>query len=316
MKKKMIMMITMILLVAVAAFAATPVLSGNFNADYKFLFDGTTADPISDHVTGELALSVKDDYWKITFGAFNPPGGLTAEAQLDVYLDKSLEAIGYTLPVTLTGHFGNMTQRAYTVYANPTGASALKGVSGGFTKANLPVAFDIGYESVVATRLGYDFLSKAFLASAKITPLEGISAAAGFATQFGSGSSNLQISAAADIAELADLDFDLAVSAVTNLAFSGATAFDMGIAVSGGMNDFSAYIEYTGINTHSLNLGVEYEGIENLALDASVGLKDFSNLTVSYEANAAYTLTGVTYKLGIYGEDAAVGMKIGLGVKF
>lgn len=318
--KKSITLLLVLVLVAGAAFAA-PSFSGEAAVNYKVPFDGTNATVSGyDNDTSYLTLSMTDELYKITFRTWTSGNNLNyleTQAAINVFLDKAFAKVGVDLPVGLTGYFGNASVSGFYAYDDPT--SIIDNYYDGFnsrynSRNDYPIGLDVTYEKLLTVRGIVDFINTntadtAVLLSAKTTPVEGINVALSYANnpQYSTASSadehGINVSAKADVATLADLDFNLAVSGIGFVYFDDSSANKYLAAVTGGKDAVSGYVEYTNIaSVNSLNVGGGYQLTDDVKLTAGVGLEDLSDISVTGYGKVAYRFADTfdTYVKGGY----------------
>lgn len=345
---KKLLTILVVALIATATVFADVSFSGSATVGYKFNFDGYATVYGNDNDTADLSLAVTTDYFKVALrdilGTNEGGGGLNSldvKAQITLYLDKALADAGLELPVALTGYAGNASVSGFYAYSDPTGTidDNFDGFSSKYNNRNhYPVGLDVGYQNYVTVRGIYDFYqgTDGYMFSAKSTPVEGVDVALSFTNYPAEichdavvADYGLNISAKADIAKLAGLDFNLDASA---MAFIGmGDGYDSAnnlyfAAVTGGYQDIGAYVEYVyndyenGVAlAHGINIGGSYNGIENLSLGAGIALRDLSDVSVDtfgYNISAAYTLGTVTYKAVFLDVNHKPGFKLQMSLDF
>lgn len=308
MKKKFVLTLALVLMVAATLVAATPLeVSGTFEAGYEFQFgNGAAAPAFADDSKAELVAEFTGDFWKVSLGTATYAAGeddkVTAEAE--IYLDKALAEEGVDMgDVSLTLHVGTgVSDEAPSVLADP-----MEWATGVETAAADQVfGLSIGYAELVDVYFAM-FPDKDFamVVGATVSPLEGVDVAVGFANK---ATNQLGASVAADIAALADLDFDLSVSAgyvIADLAnITHEVNFDVA-AEYAGVGLYAAYQLDAG-KKHNIGAGLSYATtVEGFGLSAGVDLevldvtKFADNYEVTLSAGADYTLGGAKYALDL-----------------
>jgi len=311
--------------------------SGGFGYGINLPLDGS---PIStsgyDDSTGTgggMALNVTGDFYKLTFNStFN---NYTVQGTGTVYVDKALAAAGVQLPVSLSLTAGNSRVTAQNVYANPNGNYA--GRIRIDKSANLPVSATIAYKSLLSVLVGYSYNDtpvsglledqvQNYLVSAKIAPVDGISATLSWTNHDQWSASNgytatqqavTGISGKIDLNKLID-DLPLTVTISGGAGIFDFTALGTSFgaaAITVGLDDVSADFEYQydqGI--HGIGLNGAYEGIDKVGLYAGLGTPDVTDFATDmwYYAKATYELGGTTY----YASFSDSGIGVGLDFSF
>jgi len=315
MKKKFVLTLALVLMVAVTLSAATPLeVSGSFKAGYTFTFDAakTAPAPIS---TKDATINAEfaGDFWSLEIGgALNYGKKAVGDATAEIYLDKALAAEGVDMgDVSLTLHVGtDVGKGAPSVLADKNEYRKDKGV--GMTKAD-NFGLTIGYADMVEVFFSM-FPNKDFpmVVGAKVTPLDGVSVALGFSNDYTAATNKaFAVSAKADVKALADLDFDLAVTGEYLMDIDAETSL-INADVTGGYAGATLWVAYnTDLTTHKLAAKAAYKTVvEGFTLSAGVKFSsdDLSDIANKYEvgidAGASYKLGGVTYAL-----DLAYGVK-------
>jgi len=323
MKKKFVLTLALVLMVAASLMAATPIeVSGTFKASYKFEFAsaGTTItapnlDSGKTATTGRI--SVAGDFWKVTLRPGNTDNGLftggdNLAARADIFLDKALAEQGMDMgDLTVKLSVGSYdTMGGLSVYGDPNGTYGDGYYNLTMRGAN-SAAVTVGYGDMVTAYLAFDPTSataKDVVASAKLAPVDGISVAFGWANNYTytvkatgdpkvTGKNAIGASVAVDVAALADLDFGLTVSASDLYVTDNKDNFLLA-AVSASIEDIAAYAEYQLLDgTSNVIAKVTYNGIENSSVYAKLTLADLSDIDTSIGAGASYKMGGVTYAL-------------------
>ena len=301
MKKKFVLTLALVLMVAVTLFAARPLeVSGNFNFGYDITFDPlkSVAKDTSNYST---FVSVTDDLWKITINGggatvFADEAAITAKA--DIYLSKALAAEGVDMgDVELTLHAGTgVSKGAPSVFSDKDKFVKIKAEA-----ANANAGATVKYGTLVQVYGAADLTVKNdFVFGVKSTPVDGVSVALGY----GTSKKALATSVAADIKKLADLDFDLAVTAAYNADFANDKS-EILANVSGKYAGVGLWVQYgTDLNVHKLSAKASYsitvEGVD-LSAGAKFAIADLANakLDLTLDASAAYKFGGVKYKLAL-----------------
>jgi hypothetical protein len=245
-----------------------------------------------------------------------------------VYLDEALAEQGIDLPVGLTAYLGNTAKAGFYSYTDPYG---IVDDSYDWFQANnrtdYPIGLDVTYEDYTV-RAMYDFVGDDStygpLVSVKGTPVDGIDFAASFvgAAVYVDGSSEFNVSATADIATLAGLDFDLDASFFTVFGTDASADPIFLAAVTGGMDDLSAYAEFSmnavdyGYETYGIFAGASYALTDITSVGADMDY-DVDASVLGYDAYVKSTIGGVTYKAKLYGDtDGNYGLKTQAYISF
>ncbi|WP_320127654.1 hypothetical protein [uncultured Sphaerochaeta sp.] len=326
MKKKFVLILALAL-VGSMAFAAFN-FSGEAEVGYKFdLANGGVSTYGYDANTSYFAMNATTDFAKVAFRLV--PGDndfhyMQAQAAISLYLDKALAAKGVDLPVSLTAYIGDASNSGFYSYTDPN--SIVDDSYDGFnknTRTNYPIGFDVGYAGYTA-RTMFDIVGTDVnpVFSVKGTPVDGVSFAASFlaANKYIAGSdSEVNLSATADVAALAGLDFNLKASVFTVLGMGSSVTGDplLLAAVTGGKDAINVYAEYslnaTADNNNSVAGSRVFAGASYALTDVTLGGGldyEFADTLLSYSVYAKSTLGGVTYKAVLGGNaDGALYIK-------
>jgi len=315
MKKKFVLTLALVLMVAVTLSAATPLeVSGSFKAGYTFTFDSakTPAKAEGDN-KATINAAFAGDFWSLEIGGnlqYGKDKALTA-ATAKIFLDKALAAEGVDMgDVSLTLHAGTgVGKGAPSVLADKNKYRDGIGVA---MKKTDNFGLTIGYAKLVEVYFSM-FPNKDFpmVVGAKITPLDGVAVALGFTNDYNAANKAFAVSAKADVKALADLDFDLAVTGEYLMDIDAETSL-INADVTGGYAGATLWVAYnTDLTTHKLAAKAAYKTVvEGFTLSAGVKFSsdDLSDIANKYEvgidAGASYKLGGVTYAL-----DLAYGVK-------
>jgi hypothetical protein len=279
MKKKFVLVLALVSLVAMSAFAAdkTPVtVSGKARVGYKFTFQQDTATKIAAAKSPSVYLnnlSVSGDVFKIGFSdlfASTSDDDWSTDGYAEIYLDKIAKAAGsdwgkFTL--TIGGGSSKANMNGPIVYSDPNSSAGDNSYAKVRMAGKDSAYMTIGYDKYVSIYLAGsptnwvgDAKKKSFLINAVVTPVDGLKVAAGYtgvalrtarkeadkAVEYGKGAFGGSV--LVDVKTLAKLDFDLKVSAIDAYYFAGDDAHqnvnDLMAAVSGGMDSWAAYVEY------------------------------------------------------------------------
>jgi hypothetical protein len=320
MKKKFVLTLALVLVVAGTLVAATPIeVSGTFDYGYDFVItDELDVDDTGD--AGELVtlLDFTGDFWKVSLDATNvrydDEHEVTATAE--IYLDKALAAEGIDMgDLAVTLHVGNSVGDGYpSVLADKndyvgdylgTGTLDLNLAMAG---ANKNFGVTVKYADMVEVYASADptLATPPMVIGAKVMPLDGIEVAAGFTNAFLASERNaLAVSANVDVAALAGLDFELATTgevlmdleAEEQLITADVAASYIGIGL------WAAYQMDTSLDDSRMAVEVSYEtAVQNFNLSASFNtdlgwFDDDEDQEYTIAAGADYAMGGVTYAL-------------------
>ena len=324
MKKKFVLTLALVLMVAATLVAATPIeVSGEFSAGYDFTFaSGANATKHSAGAELDTVFNFTGDFWKVTAkgGVLLADGADAASANAAIYLDKALKAEGVDLgDVTLTLHLGTgVGKAAPSVLADKAEYRKDRGIKlADATKGNFGLT--VGYGDLVEVyAAAYPAAGFPVVAGAKVTPVEGVAVAVGFSNEWDNNKAlaaapvkALAASAKADIAALANLDFDLAVTGEFLYDLDN-KASEINADVAGVYEGIGLWVAFnTDLTKHKMAAKASYElDIEDFTV--SVGAKyeakdfdDMANFEVDLSAEAGYDFGGVSYSLGLaYGIKA------------
>jgi len=337
MKKKFVLTLALVLVVAGTLVAATPLeVSGSFKAGYDFAFadTGNSTKPIQDH-TANVTFEFADDFWDLEIG-----GALVYDeetlptATANIYLDKALAEQGLDMgDLAVTLHVGtDVSGSAPSVLADKNGyadeyfyALSDVSVSGiGMTTGN-NIGVTVAYADMVEVYASaYPNTTFPMVIGAKVMPLDGVEAAVGFTNDY-SGNNAMTVSAKADVASLAGLQ-DIA------LAATGEFFFDIDAETSAIVADVDG--SYMGIGLwvayYNSMSDVNYMAAEasysttvsdfdlSASFKADLGVIDTSDdETYTIGAGAAYAMGGVTYALDAeYVFDGAFTLSPSVSISF
>ncbi len=237
-------------------------------------------------------------------------------ATAELYLDKALAAEGIDMgDIALTLHVGNgVSGGAPTVLAdlNDFRGSALEMAT---TGDNFGIT--LGYSDLVTVYVSADptLTALPMVIGATVNPIDGVSAAVGFSNDYtAAGNNGLVVSAKADVAKLAGLDFALAAT--------GEMIYDLDASDTVITADASTTIEGIGLwvayfkdaaDVNAFAVEASYETvIDKFTVGASLKaqIDDLSDIAGTDEytivANAKYAMGGATYNVEAKYEVAAV----------
>jgi hypothetical protein len=323
MKKKFVLTLALVLMVAGTLVAATPIeVSGSFKSGYDFKFNpnGVTQ-TVNDVAEAELVtlLNFTGDFWKVSLVAdfVRYDDGADVPATAEIYLDKALAEQGVDMgDLGLTLHIGDdvsgsipsvlADKNGYADdYEYPAGTVVAVPSIGMATGDN--IGLTVKYADMVEVYASaYPNTSLPMVIGAKVMPLDGVDVAAGFTNDYTvAGNNAMGISAAADVATLVGLE-DIA------LAATGAFYFDIDAETSAIVADVDAEVAGIGIWVAYYNsmTDVNYMAAEasysttvsdidlSASLKADLGVIDTADDEVfTISAGAGYAMGGVTYAL-------------------
>jgi hypothetical protein len=320
MKKKFVLTLALVLMVAVTLTAAKPLeVSGSFKAGYKFTFDAAKTAPtvVKDH-KATIDASFTGDFWKVSITG-TPTYGADkgVEATAEIYLDKALKEEGVDMgDVSLTLHAGtSVAKGAYTQLADLADF-----------REDIGVAMDTADN--FGLTVGYADLVKVFFAAfpgtgfpmvvgATVNPLDGVAVSAGFSNDWTmdgaiAPAKALTASAKVDVKKLADLDFGLTATGEYLLDVDNKVSL-INADVAGDYEGIGLWVAYnTDLTLHKLATKASYKTeIDNFTVGAGVKFSstDLADIANKYEididASASYKLGGATYALALgYGVKA------------
>ncbi|HAP56821.1 MAG TPA: hypothetical protein DCR02_03320 [Sphaerochaeta sp.] len=321
MKKKFVLTLALVLMVAASLMAAPVELKGSFKAGYKFTFENPIkiAGAFNDGSNQVVidALSVSTDFWKVSIsdaGSFfkDTTGNIT------LYLDKALAEEGVDMgDVSLSVVLGNKsTMDALSVYSDPDGTYDLAAGKLQMTGA-LSTGVTIGHAKLGSAYIAFDPLnaSRNLLASVKVTPVDGISATFGWAKKTAASVDGaINGSVKVDVAALADLDMALTASAIALYDLDDKNV-ELLAAANTEIEGIGLWAEYTNLTKkNGLGVGASYDVNDKLSVSGSFRATDLAAIKTTYSvsASASYGLFGgATYDLGLgyaYDTTAAKGL--------
>jgi len=314
MKKKFVLTLALVLMVAASLMAATPLeVSGAFKTGYTFTF-ASGANGVKGSAKGtegdiDALVAFTGDFWKVTLDAGPVAYDRAMAATANIYLDKALAAEGVDmgdLAVTLT--IGNKADLGgLSVYSNSR--NKIEGLKMNSKVADAYAsAVQVDYGTMVSVYAGadiaaFDTAKKAMVLSAKTAPVDGIKAAVAYTNYDDrdvAGKGSIAGSVAVDVKALADLDFGLTVSAY-DVYLMGDKKNKLYVEAKTVIEDITAWAEYRILDKQNdLYAKVSYAGIKNVGLSAFVQLDDITDslgagLKTTVGGGATYKLGGVTY---------------------
>ena len=304
--KKTLSILLVVLLATTSLFAGVN-LKGRIGFGHTIYFDGTTeAGDYLGHGSaengGRFQVLVDSDYvtGEIRDGGARAQIVGTATIKLSSILN---DAFGLELPVNVKVLAGNQSftsSYAYG-YADPTDREDNLALNA--ARTSMPAGIVVSYGDVATVNVYGSITSgdRKALAEIQLAPVNGVKVQAAYALN--NGGNNLQAGALVDVAALAKADFALTVSGqiIANTEdFSKAAYY---AALTGGVNDASAYAEYVnkaGVST--VNLGAGYKiNAEKLpvSLGAGVSLDNFDALKVGASVSASTSFSNISTQLKV-----------------
>ena len=343
MKKKFVLTLALVLVVAGTLVAATPIeVSGSFTSGYDFQFNPTSLSQMENGNEAELVtfLDFTGDFWKVSLGAgtvveYNDEAAVAATAE--IYLDKALAEQGIDLgDFALTLHIGDdVSGSAPSVLADKNGyaddyeypAGTVVAVSGIGMNTGNNIGVTMKYADMVEVYASaYPNTTFPMVIGAKVMPLDGVEAAVGFTNDYTAAANNaMTVSAKADIASLAGLQ-DIALAATGEFFFDIDAETSAIVAdVDAGYAGFGLWVAY-----YNSMLDVNYMAAEasysttvsdfdlSASFKADLGVIDTSDdETYTIGAGAAYAMGGVTYALDAeYVFDGAFTLSPSVSISF
>ena len=331
---KKVLVSLLVLAVAVSGAFAAVNFSGNFKTGYVFAVDdnGNWNNQVfgqdnTDTNSTKLNLGIADEdgYWSIGLeGEIYVDGSsVTADGQHqqnrvagDITLDiaKMIGGADSDWSVTL-GLLANDRVTGLRAYTNKSGLNYDRVRSA--TEPGMWTNLTVGYTDLIQVQVGgRPTLSSSksadkingtsvgdFVASVMTKPMDGLAISVDWAYVGDGSTENGVIGAAADVnvGALAGLDFDLGVG-VADKYYYGDEQNVLAAQVYGGVDAFSAYVEYVLDTTSRLHMGADIKAIENVLLNVYGGIGDFDAPEDSFYVggNVGYTVAGgVTLQLNL-----------------
>ena len=312
MKKKFVLTLALVLMVAVTLTAATPLeVSGSFKAGYKFTFDKNTAVGVIDDSKVTVNAEFSGDFWGVEVdGGYVAGEDKSITALAEIYLDKALAEKGVDMgDVSLTLHAGTgVGKGAASVLADKADFRKDRGIAMGHGDN---FGLTIGYAKLAEVYFSMDPTLDTFpvVVGVKANPADGVSAAVGFTNDYrAAGTTAVAVSVAADVKKLADLDFDLSATAEYLIKDFENITHEINATVTGGYEGASLWVAYKLADTKKNFVAAKaaYETkVDDFTLSAGVKIStvdvaDFAeNFVVDLNAGAKYGLGGVTYALDL-----------------
>jgi hypothetical protein len=342
MKKKFVLTLALVLVVAGTLVAATPIeVSGSFTSGYDFQFNPTSLSQMENGNEAELVtfLDFTGDFWKVslTGGAVNYATDAAMGATAEIYLDKALAEQGVDMgDLGLTLHIGDDVSGSIpSVLADKNGyaddyeypAGTLVAVPSIGMATGDNIGLTVKYADMVEVYASaYPNTTFPMVIGAKVMPLDGVEAAVGFTNDYtAAGNNAMGISAAADVATLAGLQ-DIALAATGEFFFDIDAETSAIVAdVDAGYAGFGLWVAY-----YNSMLDVNYMAAEasysttvsdfdlSASFKADLGVIDTSDdETYTIGAGAAYAMGGVTYALDAeYVFDGAFTLSPSVSISF
>ena len=285
MKKKFVLTLALVLMVAGTLVAATPIeVSGSFSAGYDFEFTAPTAGATGGSADLVTVLDFTGDFWKVSLAngsavLFEDENTAVA-ATAEIYLDKALAEQGVDMgDLAITLHVGDdVSGSAKTVLADPNDWAAGMGMATTTDNFGLTVK----YSDMVEVYASVDPTVKALpmVVSAKFMPV--------------------------DVAALLDLE-DIALAAsVEDIYLLDAETNQLNADVKAEVSGIGLWAAYqmTAAKVNKLAAKASYSTtVEDFDLSASFkaqmnDLSDIANTsTYTIAAGAGYAMGGVSYAL-------------------
>jgi len=315
MKKRFVLVLALILLVASASLFADPThvtVTGKARIGYKFTFtDGSN--PASASAKTNIiyldSLAVKGDVFKVSFSdvlGASSDDDWDSKGTAEIYVDKVAKAAGNDWgDFTLTIGGGNKTNAsAPIVYSDPNSTVSDNNYARLRMTGTYVAYANIGYTKMFSLYVSYtpidwntDNKTYPIMASAMVAPVDGVSFTAGWtayanrkavAGDYKKGA--IGGSVLVDVKKLAKLDFDLKASAIDTLYLDDSdsatdqAANDLLAAVSGGMSSWAAYVEFQsfgnavkdGKSKFNAIGKFTYKGIKNVSLYGKYTMNDIA----------------------------------------
>ena len=318
MKKKFVLVLALVLLVAATVSAADIKFSGRVRQGCVFTFDGSSVSVASQRAKeGKFALKVADadGLWALSFAdlkdSLDSNDKLPANATVE--LSKALAKSGVDMgDLSLAFSIGNN--------GADTGLRAYNDVTGnGYDKfknnGTYSVSMTLGYGKLVSVKLAGDPVTvkndatanaKSFVATALVTPMDGIQVAGGYAYNYKGGLGEVAAKNAVygagtvDIAKIAGLDgFNVKVSAVDHYAVDAKKNW-LQANIALGIKEVDGWVEFRQFDhVNKLNVQANFNLVENMGLDVYYDAADFAALADNWDfgADVSYKLGGVSYSL-------------------
>ena len=304
MKKKFVLTLALVLMVAVTLTAA-PLdvkVSGTFKAgyDFKFVSSGNTVAPTASTTEAEVmgVFNVASDFWKITFkaGSLMLTEKAKSSALAEIYLDKAFAEQGVDMgEIALTLHIGTgVSKDVPSVFADKVDRK-----TGLAMTATYPTGLTFKYGDLVTVYGAVDpsVASIPMLIGATVNPLDGVSVAGGYTTTNNGVTGSVKV----DVAALAGIeDFSLVASA-EDIYMIDAKTNELNADLVAGYEGIEAWFAYQmdTAKAHNLAAGAGYKTtINDIGLSASVTMNDLKDIKDTViEAGANYKMGGVTYAL-------------------
>jgi hypothetical protein len=302
MKKKFVLTLALVLMVAGTLVAATPLeVSGSFKAGYDYTFAATNSATAAYGNEANVTFAFSGDFWDLEIGGdvlYGEEKGLS-DATAKIYLDKALAEKGVDLEdISLTLHAGT------GVSADATSVFADEGeLSSGLSGAGVSnVGITLGYADLFEVYASVEPISKSLpmVVGVKFMPVDGVDAAVGY-TNNGNG---IIVSAAADVASLVGLeDISLAAS-VEDIYMIDAETNELNIDVATEVSGIGLWAAYQlAGSAHAAKAEASYSTtVSDFDLSAAfaVGMPDVTDIdawTYKVSGGAEYVMGGVTYAL-------------------
>jgi len=335
MKKKFVLTLALVLMVAGTLVAATPIeVSGSFKAGYDFAFadTGNSTTPIQDH-TANVTFEFAGDFWDLEIGGDLVYDEEDIDATAKIYLDKALAEQGLDMgDLAVTLHVGTgVSGSAPSVladkgaYTDSDSTDYVDPIEMATTGDNFGVT--VAYADMVEVYASaYPNTTFPMVIGAKVMPLDGVEAAVGFTNDYTTAANNaMTVSVKADIASLAGLqdialaatgefffDIDAETSAIVADVDAGYAGFGLWVAYYNSMLDVNYMAAKASYSTTVSDFDL------SASFKADLGVIDTSDdETYTIGAGAAYAMGGVTYALDAeYVFDGAFTLSPSVSISF
>ncbi len=346
--KKILTILTVALLACTTVFAALNV-SGEFEAGYKFSFDGGfTAAPEDDEgKEGKVTLKITDDagIWTVNIKALDElDSGNALKANLSLNVAALLAANGVDMgDVSLALSLGgNDKLTALSAYNDVTGDGGFKfkNNSKGWGKYGYSTEISVGYGDLIQAKFGIDPVYEPtsempIVASVMSAPVDGVKVSVAYSHNaviyaLGSDGNAVNVTNAfggavdLNIGALLDSDFALGVTVYDNFGWGGFTSSAKGVdpigdtynafaaAVYGGVDVVDAFFELRMDNATSAK-----KTTTTLGMKTQVNLNVVENLGLDvYLAASDFSDFGNTFAVGGDASYTISGVKFAANLEY
>ena len=299
MKKKFVLTLALVLMVAGTLVAATPLeVSGSFKAGYDYTFASPNSFLVANDHNATVNFEFAGDFWDLEISGDVLYDENSVGATANIYLDKGLAEKGVDMgDVALTLHVGD------SVTADATSVFADKGeLSSGLSGAGVSnVGITLGYADMFEVYASVEPLSSSLpmVVGVKFMPVDGVDAAVGY-TNNGNG---IIASAAADIASLVGLE-DIALAAsVEDIYMIDAKTNELNVDVATEVSGIGLWAALKYVDDLEAKAEASYSTtVSDFDLSAAfaVGMPDVADVdswTYKISGGAEYAMGGATYAL-------------------